>query len=315
MLVDARDPEAEMQAGRAGMMEADFAPGMAFDIASPAEQRVPFVFSSAHSGRSYPARFLALSQLDPWQIRRSEDCLVDALYEGVAALGAPLIKAHFPRAYVDANREPFELDPAMYARPLPPHVNAGSPRVAAGLGTIPRIVGEGRPIYGARLQPEDAIMRIETCYLPFHRALTGLIEATRSRFGFCVVIDCHSMPGQITNPEDGSQPHFILGDRFGQSAAPAFVSAARHLLQQAGFSVSINRPYAGGYITEHYGHPARGVHVVQLEISRRLYLDESRYSPTSGFAALQAELMRFCDRMMSLPDAVFAIPLLPLAAE
>ncbi|MCU0830408.1 MAG: N-formylglutamate amidohydrolase [Rhizobiaceae bacterium] len=296
-------------------MEADFKPGTAFDVVAPAEQRVPFVFSSAHSGRIYPARFLALTQLDPWQIRRSEDCLVDDLYMGVRSLGAPLVRAHFPRAYVDANREPFELDPAMYARPLPPQVNAGSPRVAAGLGTIPRIVGEGRPIYASRLQPEDALMRIESCYLPYHRALTALIEATRAKFGFCVVIDCHSMPGQITNPEDGTQPHFILGDRFGQSAAPGFIGAARALLQQAGFSVSHNRPYAGGYITEHYGNPVGGVHVVQLEISRRLYLDESRYLPTSGFGAVQAELMRFCDRLMSLPDALYSAQPQQLAAE
>jgi N-formylglutamate amidohydrolase len=201
-----------------GTMQADFSTGTAFDIVQPAEQRVPFVFCSAHSGRAYPARFLGLSQLDAWQIRRSEDCLVDHLFSGVAALGAPLLRAHFPRAYIDANREPLELDPAMFAGALPAANNGASPRVAAGLGTIPRIVGEGRAIYAGKLAPEDALMRLESCYFPFHAALRSLIERSKARFGFCVLVDCHSMPGQIINHEDGSQPHIVIGDRFGQSA-------------------------------------------------------------------------------------------------
>jgi N-formylglutamate amidohydrolase len=296
-------------------LRADFSVGDAFELVRPAEQRVPFVFVSAHSGRVYPQRFLALSQLDAWQIRRSEDCFVDDLFSGVVALGAPLLKAHFPRAYVDANREPFELDPAMFAGRLPPGANVASPRVAAGLGTIPRIVGEGRPIYGAKLPTEEALMRIESCYAPFHGALKALIDATRMAFGFCVVIDCHSMPGQITNPEDGTQPHIVIGDRFGQSAAPGLVAAMQGLLRDAGYQVSLNKPYAGGHITEAHGRPAAGVSAAQIEISRRLYLDEGRYAPTSGFLKLQADLTAFAAALMSLPDAIFAPPPQTIAAE
>lgn len=286
-------------------MTLDFTFETAFEVLAPAEQRVPFVFNSPHSGRVYPQRFMELSQLDGWQIRRSEDCYVDELYAGVVALGAPLFRAHFPRAYLDVNREPLELDPAMFSQRFPMAINAQSPRVAAGLGTIPKLVGEGRPIYRHRLKAEEALMRLESCYFPYHRVLKGLIDQTVDQFGFCVLIDCHSMPGQITHPEDGTQPHFIIGDRFGQTASTAFSLAAIALLRQAGFNVSHNRPYAGGFITENYGFPAKNVHSLQIEISRRLYLDEARYMRSSNFVPFQSELICFCANMMSLPDAVF----------
>lgn len=286
-------------------MTPDFTAETAFDITAPAQQRVPFVFNSPHSGRVYPQRFLALAQLDGWQIRRSEDCFVDELYAGAVALGAPLLRAHFPRAYLDVNREPLELDPAMFTHAFDMPINAASPRVAAGLGTVPKLVGEGRSIYRYRLRPEEALMRLETCYFPYHRALQELVDQTVRQFGFCVLIDCHSMPGQITHPEDGTQPHFIIGDRFGQTASAAFSIAAIALLRQAGFTVSHNRPYAGGFITENYGMPGNNVHAIQIETSRRLYLDEARYQRSSNFAVFQAELTQFCANMMSLPDAIF----------
>lgn len=296
----------------------DFTAETAFEVLAPAQQRVPFVFNSPHSGRVYPQRFLDLGQLDGWQIRRSEDCYVDELFASVVALGAPLLKANFPRAYLDVNREPLELDPAMFVQAFPMPINAASPRVAAGLGTIPKLVGEGRSIYRYRLRPEEALMRLETCYFPYHRALSALIDATLAQFGFCVLIDCHSMPGQITHPEDGTQPHFIIGDRFGQTASAAFSVAAIALLRQAGFTVSHNRPYAGGFITENYGNPAGRVHAIQIEISRRLYLDEARYQHSSNFGVFRAELTQFCASMMSLPDSIFMQPNLnqsSLAAE
>jgi N-formylglutamate amidohydrolase len=287
------------------MMTADFNTETAFDVLAPAQQRVPFVFNSPHSGRVYPQRFLDLTQLDGWQIRRSEDCFVDELYAGAVGLGAPLLRAHFPRAYLDVNREPLELDAGMFTQGFAMPLNAASPRVAAGLGTVPKLVGEGRPIYRYRLRPQEALMRLETCYFPYHRALRQLIDDTVAQFGFCVLIDCHSMPGQITHPEDGTQPHFIIGDRFGQTASASFSVAAISLLRQAGFTVSHNRPYAGGFITENYGVPAQNVHAIQIEISRRLYLDEARYQHSSNFAAFKAMLTQFCAGLMSLPDAIF----------
>ncbi len=286
-------------------MPADFTAETAFDVLAPAQQRVPFVFNSPHSGRIYPQRFLDLAQLDGWQIRRSEDCFVDELYAGAVALGAPLLRAHFPRAYLDVNREPLELDPAMFTHAFSMPINAASPRVAAGLGTVPKLVGEGRSIYRYRLRPEEALMRLETCYFPYHSVLKALVDETVRQFGFCVLIDCHSMPGQITHPEDGTQPHFIIGDRFGQTASAAFSIAAIALLRQAGFNVSHNRPYAGGFITENYGSPGKNVHAIQIETSRRLYLDEARYLRSSNFTAFQTELTQFCASIMSLPDSVF----------
>jgi N-formylglutamate amidohydrolase len=294
-------------------MIADFEPATAAEILAPAQQRVPFVLASSHSGRHYPLRFLNMVQLDQWQIRRSEDCFVDELFAPSVSLGAPLLRAHFPRAYLDANREPLELDPSMFTMPLPMPVNATSPRVAAGLGIVPRLVGEGRSIYRGRIAPQEALMRIETCYFPFHRALKTLVDGTVRQFGHCVLIDCHSMPGQITHPEDGSQPDIIVGDRFGQSASADFVGAAIHLLREAGFRVSHNRPYAGGFITEHYGAPAHQVHAIQLEVSRRLYLDEARYRPAAGFHGVQTKLAQVMAELMALPDRLFRTR--PLAAE
>ena len=294
-------------------MTADFGPGTAFDVLRPAEQRVPFVFNSPHSGRVYPDRFLDQSRLDRWQIRRSEDCFVDELFAGVVALGAPLLRAHFPRAYLDANREPFELDPTMYSAPFEMPVNAASPRVAAGLGTVPRLVGEGRSIYPGKLKPAEALMRLESCYFPYHRALRQLIDETVAQFGFCVLVDCHSMPGQVIHPEDGKQPDFVVGDRFGQTAAQGFSAAVISLLRAMGYLVSHNRPYAGGFITENYGAPTLGVHAVQIEISRRLYMDEVRYAPLDQFRTVQRDLRQLASQLMSLPDGVYAP--YPIAAE
>jgi N-formylglutamate amidohydrolase len=294
-------------------MTPDFSPQTAFDVLAPAEQRVPFVLVSSHSGRHYPMRFLEMAQLDAWQIRRSEDCLVDELFAPAVSLGAPLIRAHFPRAYLDANREPLELDPGMFSMALPMAVNGTSARVAAGLGVVPRMVGEGRSIYRGRIHPQEALMRLETCYFPFHRQLKSLVDNTVAHFGHCVLIDCHSMPGQIIHPEDGSQPDIIVGDRFGQAASAGFTAAAIQLLRDADFKVSHNRPYAGGFITEHYGVPAHHVHALQIEVSRRLYLDEARYVPGLGFATIQARLREVMARLMALPDGLFQT--MPLAAE
>ena len=291
----------------------DFAPDTAFDLLRPAEQRVPFLFNSPHSGADYPERFLAQSRLDRRQIRKSEDAFVDRLYDFVVAQGAPLLRARFPRAYVDVNRQWNELDPAMFAGPLAMAANSLSPRVVGGLGLIPRIVGEGVSIYPGRLDPAEAEMRIASCYHPYHAALSGLIDETCARFGFAVLIDCHSMPGAITHPESGDAPDMIIGDRFGQSASPVLTGSIIALLRARGYAVSLNRPYAGGFITEHYGRPAENVHAVQIEISRRLYMDEARFELHRGYGRLRADLASVMGDLMSLPERHFTT--MPLAAE
>lgn len=291
----------------------DFAAIAPFVEHAPVDQRAPFVFNSPHSGSHYPERFLAMTRLDRHAIRRSEDCHVDRLFFGAAALGAPLLAANFPRAYLDVNREPWELDPRMFAEPLPSFANARSARVAGGLGTIPRIVGEGQDIYPAKLALAEAVSRIDHVYKPYHRQLRSLMTRTHTRFGHAVLIDCHSMPASIRVGETGVRPDFIIGDRFGTSAAAALSEHAIAILTAMGYTVAHNKPYAGGFITEHYGRPARGLHALQIEVNRGLYMNERTYQRTAGFDALADDLTRFSALMMKLPYE--ELDPLPLAAE
>lgn len=291
----------------------DFSVLPPFEVRTSAEQRVPFVFNSPHSGRCYPERFLAMSKLDSMAIRRSEDCYVDELFGAAVTLGAPMLTAHFPRAYLDVNREPWELDPRMFAEPVPPFANIRSARVAGGLGTVPKLVGEGLDIYSGRLPLSEAVGRIECVYKPYHEALKRLVTRTHARFGYAVLVDCHSMPASIRIGESGMRPDFIVGDCFGTSATSALSQCAISLLAAMGYSVAHNRPYAGGFITEHYGRPARNLHALQIEINRGLYMDERTLQKSQGFDALANDLARFSADLMALPDHHFLD--LPLAAE
>jgi len=291
----------------------DFSTVQPFEVRASAEQRVPFVFSSPHSGRFYPQRFLRMTRLDSHAIRRSEDCYVDELFAAATALGAPTLLAHFPRAYLDVNREPWELDPRMFAEPLPSFVNVRSPRVAGGLGTVPRLVGEGLDIYAGRIRLGEALERIEGIYKPFHDCLRRLITRTHVRFGFAVLVDCHSMPASIRIGENQARPDFIIGDRFGTSASAMLTEHAIGLLRAMGYAVAHNKPYAGGYITEHYGRPGRGLHALQIEVNRGLYMNERTLQKSSGFSALSDDLSRFIADLMAMPEEGLAAP--PLAAE
>ena len=291
----------------------DFGAVAPFEIRAAAEQRVPFVFNSPHSGRHYPARFLAMTRLDTTAIRRSEDSFVDELFAGAVALGAPMLAANFPRAYLDVNREPWELDPRMFHEPVPPYANIRSARVAGGLGTIPKLVGEGLDIYRSRLPLSEAADRINGVYKPYHDTLKRLVTATHARFGYAMLVDCHSMPAGIRVSESGVRPDFIVGDRFGASASAAVVETAISLLSAMGYTVAHNKPYAGGFITEHYGRPARGLHALQIEVNRGLYMNERTFEKSAGFEALAQDLTRFSADLMSLPDDFFGG--LPLAAE
>ena len=261
-----------------------------YDVLRPHDQTAPFVFSSPHSGRLYPAEFLKLTRLDPQTLRKSEDCFVDRLFRGVATLGAPLLSARFPRAYLDLNREPYELDPELVEDPLPPHANTQSIRVAGGLGTVARIVADGENIYYHRLSLRSVLTRIDQLYFPFHAELNRLVDETRRLFGYAVLVDCHSMPSSAMAPGGGQRPDIVLGDRFGASADPHLSQLVRDAFAKRGFKVQMNRPYAGGYITEHHGRPVRGVHALQLEINRGLYVDEQTFTESSGYASLEAAL-------------------------
>lgn len=244
----------------------------------------PVIFTSPHSGRNYSADLMAGVRLPPQTLRRSEDCFVDELFGAAPENGAPLLAANFPRAFCDANREAWELDPAMFADPLPPWVNTTSTRVSAGLGTIARVVASGDTIYGGKLTFNEAERRINAYWRPFHNTLSRLVEDIKERFGYCLVIDCHSMPsnGQGRRPVD-----FVLGDLYGAASASGVTRMVTEFLTSRGHSIRRNDPYAGGYITRHYGRPAGGIHVLQVEIARNLYLDEARFERLPRFEEIR----------------------------
>jgi N-formylglutamate amidohydrolase len=263
-------------------------------LARPSEQTLPIIFASPHSGRDYPASFLALARLDAHSLRRSEDSFVDELFAAAPDHGAPLLAATFPRAYCDANREPWELDPGMFLDALPPWVNTTSARVGAGLGTIARVVASGEAIYRTKLSFAEAESRVRRCWQPFHDALAELIAETRARFGICLLIDCHSMPSHGSSGRPGARTaDFVLGDAHGTACAPGFARVAEGLLAGLGYAVRRNDPYAGGYITRHYGRPREGVHALQIEIGRDLYMDEQRIERLPGFPRIQADMGQF----------------------
>ena len=267
------------------------------DLQLPVARILPLVLASPHSGTEYPADFLAASRLDPVALRRSEDSFVDELFGAGPRLGAPLLSARFPRAYVDVNREAYELDPSMFADALPKFVNAGSPRVRMGLGTIARIVASGEEIYAKKLRFAEAQRRIERLYRPYHRALRGLVEETEALFGGCLLIDCHSMPSGTDSACERSGADIVLGDCHGVSCAPRFVEAARRLLTERGFAVAINSPYAGGFTTGHYGCPSVRRHALQIEVNRGLYMNERDYQRKPNFTRLVQDLAELVDRL------------------
>ncbi|WP_417513709.1 N-formylglutamate amidohydrolase [Minwuia sp.] len=246
----------------------------------PADQSLAVVMASPHSGRFYPDAFMAASRLDAQAIRKSEDSFVDEIFSPAVMRGAPLLSALFPRAYCDVNREPYELDPSMFTDAIPPHANTRSLRVAGGLGTIARVVSSGEEIYQEKLPFAEADRRIRRYYRPYHGALAELVDQTMARFGTCLVLDCHSMPSTAL-PRDRrrrpERPDIVLGDRFATSCARSLTDLADEFLTARGYRVTRNAPYAGGFCTSHYGRPAIGLHALQIEINRALYMDERRF--------------------------------------
>jgi N-formylglutamate amidohydrolase len=266
------------------------------EIVRPASAAGPLVFSSPHSGNVYPAGFVAKSRLDPVMLRRSEDAFVDELYAEAPAAGVPLLKARFPRAFIDPNREPYELDPGMFASALPAWVNRSSPRVGAGLGTIARVVANGAEIYRGKLDFAEAETWIEKLYRPYHHALGMLLDEAAGTFGRVLLIDCHSMPavgGPMDRDPGKRRVDFVLGDAHGASCSRSVIDWTDRYLSSLGYSVARNDPFAGGFITRHYGKPATGRHALQIEVNRRLYMDEDRIVRNANFARLAADLARF----------------------
>jgi N-formylglutamate amidohydrolase len=273
-----------------------------FDILEPAQGRGPVVFNSPHSGQVYPRDFLAKVRLDMVSLRRSEDCFVDELAAGVVARGYPLMRAHFPRCYVDVNREPYELDPRMFHGRLPSFANTRSMRVAGGLGTVARVVGDAQEIYDRRLSVDDALLRIESLYKPYHRALRKLVMRVQHDFGAAILVDCHSMPS-VTGRDDRPRADIVLGNRYGTSCAAIVIDVMGSAFREQGYDVSYNKPYAGGFITEHYGNPGAGLHAVQIEFNRALYMDEKKLTRSGNFNQVAASIEQIADRLAAIPLA------------
>jgi N-formylglutamate amidohydrolase len=262
----------------------------ALDLRQPSIRTLPLVLASPHSGAEYPDGFLAASRLDPLTLRRSEDSFVDELFAAGPGLGAPLLAARFPRAYLDVNREAWELDPSMFSDALPAYVNSRSPRVRMGLGTIARVVASGEEIYARKLRFAEAKRRVDALYYPYHRALRRLVGDTESAFGGYLLIDCHSMPSAASAVGGETGADIVLGDCHGSSCAPRILEAARGFLAGRQFAVAINAPYAGGFTTGHYGSPRRGRHALQIEINRALYMDERSFKKKPGFDRLANDM-------------------------
>jgi N-formylglutamate amidohydrolase len=251
----------------------------------------PIVFASPHSGRFYPDDMMAAAALDAQSIRRSEDAYVDDLIAAAPELGVATITARYARAYIDLNREAFELDPAMFADELPEFARARTARVAAGLGAIARVVSEGQEIYARKLTFAEARARIEGAHRPYHAALAQLIAEAHAGHGFAILVDWHSMPAAAARTGGRDRPcDIVLGDRFGAACAGVLPTRVERELESMGYRVARNTPYAGGYTTEHYGRPARRVHALQIEINRALYLDEGSLDLTAGFHDLKLRL-------------------------
>lgn len=297
-----------------------------FDILEPAGHTSALVFSSPHSGAHYPESFLRASRLDALALRRSEDAYVDELFAGAMATGAPLIRARFPRAYLDVNREPYELDPRMFEGRLPSGSNTRSVRVAGGLGTIARVVGEAQEIYRERMPVAAGLQRIEDLYRPYHRALRALLERSWRQFGVALLVECHSMPSSAhlaqayressradeQYRDELYRADFVLGDRYGASCHPQITAWLQAELEALGYSVRLNKPYAGGYITETYGAPAMGVHAIQIEVNRALYMNEMTLEKHPGFISLTNHISALLNRFNNFIALQYVVP--PAAA-
>ena len=293
--------EADARDGAKGMTEFAGELSPPFEIVEPQAWRAPIIFNSPHSGSIYPAEFLEASRIDVVSLRRSEDSFMDELIAGLSDRGFPIVRVNFPRSYVDVNREPYELDPRMFTGRLPSFANTRSMRVAGGLGTIPRVVGDGQEIYRERLDVDEALRRIEVLYKPYHRALRRLINKAHQAFGTVILVDCHSMPSIGVSRDEPRRPDMVIGDRYGTSCASLLPEIVEDTMSGLGYSIGRNKPYAGGFITEHYGNPASGLHTVQLELNRAIYMDERRRERSPRFAQVVADFATLADALAAVP--------------
>ena len=276
------------------------------EVLAPKQQIAPIVFASPHSGTNYPPDFVKASPLDILSLRKSEDSFVDVLFSAAPDLGMPLLRALFPRAYIDPNREPFELDPMMFEDTLPDYANTQSSRVKAGLGTIARLVSSGHEIYSGKLWFKEAAARINANYRPYHRQLRELLNQTRQTFGCYLLVDCHSMPsvGGPFDPDAGRRrADIVLGDCFSITCDDKIISIVEGVFEEHGYQVTRNRPFAGGFSTRHYGNPKQGLHALQIEINRALYMDEIAIKKNNGMEKMTKDITSIIEALAEIEHA------------
>lgn len=272
----------------------------------------PVIVASPHSGRHYPWSFMRRTVLDERVIRSSEDAFMDILVADAPTLGAPLLAAEYPRAFIDLNRAAEELDPAVVEGVRRASQN---PRISSGLGVIPRVVANGRGIYRGKLTATEAATRIAQVWKPYHLKLEELMGTARRSYGEAILLDFHSMPHEALNSvarPGQPRPHVVLGDRFGASSRPEIVETLTAAFTAAGLAVSRNAPFAGAYVTQNYGRPNHGRHVVQIEVDRSLYMDERLIRPNAQFDAIR-DILR--SAIASVIGAAPSSAGMPLAAE
>ncbi|MCC0062739.1 MAG: N-formylglutamate amidohydrolase [Defluviimonas sp.] len=282
-----------------------------YTLTMPKRRTTGVVVASPHSGRYYPADFLRASVLGERMLRSSEDAFVDDLLEGVPGLGAPLLAATHPRAWLDLNRAADELDPAVIEGVA---MSAHNPRISSGLGVIPRVVAGGRAIYRGKVPSSEAERRLLAVWQPYHECLGQLMQEARATFGIAVLLDIHSMPHEAMDSiaaAGARRPEIVLGDRYGASAAPAVVESVEAAFEAAGLRTLRNAPFAGAYVAQTYGRPSRGQHALQIEIDRSLYMNEIEIRPNGNFAAFRALLTGILAGLMGLAEGGD----LPLVAE
>lgn len=284
----------------------------AFTLTKPSRRTTAVVFASPHSGRNYPWKFMRRSDLDELAVRSSEDAFVDELFADAPRHGAPFIKAGAPRAYVDLNRAADELDPVLIEGV---RKNGHNPRVSSGLGVIPRVVANGRVIYKGKIPWSEAKRRIDTYWHPYHAELKSQLDQAYAMFGQSILVDCHSMPHEAMDSiarSGARRPEIVLGDRFGAAASEEIVDRIEQAFSNAGLVVTRNTPFAGAYITQHYGRPANARHAIQIEIDRSLYMNERLVKPNGNFLAFKALLDEIIPQ---LADIGRPAQMRPLAAE
>jgi len=269
-------------------------------IEGPPEPRVPLVLDSPHSGRDFPADFEPAVSLT--ELRDGEDCYIDELYRPAVERGVTLLSTRVPRTYIDPNRHAADIDLDLMQGGVWPHPTVPSGKARLGKALVWRTLDDGRAIYARRLTVDEVMRRIERCHAPYHAALAARIESTHARFGVSYHVNCHSMNAVSGAQGEGgpgrARADFVLGDRDGTSCEPGFTEAARQTLAALGYDVKVNDPYKGVELVRAFSDPGRGRHSLQIEVNKRLYLDEATRERTAGFATLQAHLLQLVDALV-----------------